>query len=62
MVSLGGQLVTPDSVIPAVGWTEGLIRINLRVPASLASGNAIPVTVSAGGIQSPAGPTLVIGP
>ena len=60
-VTLGSDALTAESVAPAAGWAEGLVQINVRIPAGMTPGNSIPVAVAVGGVQSPSGPTLAIG-
>jgi uncharacterized protein (TIGR03437 family) len=59
-VSIGGQAAT----VSYAGWVAdsvaGLYQINATVPTKAASGNAIPVTITAGGVSSQAGVTMAI--
>jgi uncharacterized protein (TIGR03437 family) len=59
-VSIGGQTAT----VTYAGWVAdsvaGLYQVNATVPTKAASGNAIPVVVTYGGVSSQAGVTMAI--
>jgi uncharacterized protein (TIGR03437 family) len=59
-VTIGGKSAT----VGYAGWVAdsvaGLYQINATVPATAASGNSIPVVVTAGGVSSQAGVTMAI--
>jgi uncharacterized protein (TIGR03437 family) len=59
-VSIGGETAT----VSYAGWVAdsvaGLYQINATVPTKAASGNAIPVVVTAGGVASQTGVTMAI--
>jgi uncharacterized protein (TIGR03437 family) len=59
-VDIGGQAAT----VSYAGWVAdsvaGLYQINATVPTKAASGNAIPVTVTVGGVSSQTGVTMAI--
>jgi uncharacterized protein (TIGR03437 family) len=44
----------------APGLVAGVFQVNARIPATAPLGDAVPITVTVGGIQSQAGVTLVI--
>jgi uncharacterized protein (TIGR03437 family) len=53
----------PSEVVyagPAPGLAEGVIQINLRIPGSVPSGGAVPISLSAGNITMPDGVTLSV--
>ncbi len=59
-VTIGGQAVTsPVGVVP-VGSVIGLLQINAQVPAGVASGAAVPVTISVGGIAGMGVATMAV--
>jgi len=61
-VIIGGQTLAPDDVIYAgvsPGSISGLYQVNVRIPASAASGN-LPVTVRINGQQSQDGVTIPV--
>jgi uncharacterized protein (TIGR03437 family) len=59
-VTIGGQ----TAAVTYAGWVAdsvtGLYQINAQVPTKAASGNAIPVVVTANGVSSQAGVTMAI--
>lgn len=61
-VSIGGQAATVQSATVPIGSVPGLLQINATVPATAATGSAVPVIVSvgtsAGPIQSQARVTM----
>jgi len=48
-VTIGGQPSTVSYQGAAPGYVAGLMQINVQVPANISPGNAVPVTISAGG-------------
>jgi uncharacterized protein (TIGR03437 family) len=44
------------------GIVEGVIQVNLQLPAALSAGPAIPVVLWMGGISSQGGLTVALGP
>ncbi len=59
-ITIGGTTLTPSNVLYAgatPGSISGLYQINARVPASTPDGD-IPISISAGGVASPAGTTI----
>jgi uncharacterized protein (TIGR03437 family) len=54
-VMVGGTTLTPESVLYAGGAPQlisGVYQLNIRLPATLATGN-VPVRISVGGVMSP---------
>ncbi len=61
-VTIGGQTVTPEYAGGAPGEIAGLMQINVRIPANLAPGTAVPVTVQVLGYAgSQPGVTIAVG-
>jgi uncharacterized protein (TIGR03437 family) len=61
-VTVGGTVLAAADVLyagAAPGMISGFYQINIRVPASVAEGE-IPVTMSIGGVSSPAGTTIPV--
>ena len=44
----------------APGFTAGVMQVNALVPESVTPGNAVPVTITIGGVTSQAGVTLAV--
>ncbi|HXK03391.1 MAG TPA: hypothetical protein VMS37_13375, partial [Verrucomicrobiae bacterium] len=59
-VNIGGIAVTPLYAGAAPGIIQGAIQINAVIPVGVARGNAVPVEVTIGGANSPAGVTVAI--
>ena len=59
-VTIGGQTVTPEYAGGAPGEIAGLMQINVRIPGTVAPGNAAPVAIQVGQSRQP-GVTLAIG-
>jgi uncharacterized protein (TIGR03437 family) len=61
-VTIGGQTVAPDYAGGAPGEIAGVMQINVRIPANLAPGTAVPVTVQVPGYaSSQPGVTIAVG-
>jgi uncharacterized protein (TIGR03437 family) len=58
--TIGNQPATVSYCGEAPGLTAGLVQVNVLVPESVAPGNAVPVTITIGGIASQAGVTLAV--
>jgi uncharacterized protein (TIGR03437 family) len=58
--SIGGQTATVNFCGEAPGATAGLLQVNALVPDSVMPGNAVPVTVTIGGVTSQPGVTLAV--
>jgi uncharacterized protein (TIGR03437 family) len=58
-VSIGGQTAAIQYCGAAPGEASGVLQINAQVPQSVAAGN-VPVTITIGNIQSPAGVTVAV--
>ncbi len=61
-VTIGGAAATVSYAGPLVGSILGLLQINVVVPASAATGQAVPLVVTVGGIAGQAGVTLSVHP
>ena len=59
-MTIGGQTVTSPVAVVPVGSVIGLLQINAQVPASVASGSAVPVVVSVGGVNSAGIATMAV--
>jgi len=59
-VSIGGKTATVTYAGWVSGSVAGLYQVNATVPTSAASGTAIPVVVTTGGVSSQAGVTMAI--
>jgi uncharacterized protein (TIGR03437 family) len=59
-VTIGGVTVTPAYAGAAPGAVAGLMQVNVVVPATVASGGAVPVVLTVGTASSPAGTTMAI--
>lgn len=44
----------------APGLVAGLVQVNVRVPSNVTSGNAVPVLLRVGSLESPAGVTMAV--
>jgi len=58
--TIGGQTVTPEYAGGAPGEIAGLMQINVRIPGTVAQGNAVLVAIQVGQSSQP-GVTLAIG-
>ena len=58
--TIAGQPVTVTYCGEAPDLTAGLLQVNLLVPQSVAPGNAVPVTITVGGVTSQPGVTLAV--
>jgi len=61
-VTIGGLSAEVLYAGPAPAQIPGVIQVNARIPVETAVGPAIPVAISAGGRQSPAGVTIALSP
>jgi uncharacterized protein (TIGR03437 family) len=61
-VIIGGAAATVAYAGPSVGSMLGLLQINVVIPAGSTTGAAVPVSITIGGNQSPAGVTLALKP
>ena len=59
-VNIGGIPVTPLYAGAAPGIIQGATQVNAVIPVGVARGNAVPVEVTIGGANSPAGVTVAI--
>jgi uncharacterized protein (TIGR03437 family) len=58
--TMGGQPAPTNFCGEAPGFTAGVMQVNALVPESVAPGNAVPVTITIGGVTSQAGVTLAV--
>jgi uncharacterized protein (TIGR03437 family) len=59
-VTIGGASAAVQSAVAPVGSVPGVLQINATVPATLTAGNAVPVVVNVGGVDSQPGVTMVV--
>jgi uncharacterized protein (TIGR03437 family) len=59
-VTIGGQQATVQSAGAAAGQVEGVMQIDVSIPAGIPPGSAIPVVVQAGGVSSQDGITIAV--
>jgi uncharacterized protein (TIGR03437 family) len=59
-VVIGGQVVAPLYAGGAPGEIEGLMQINVQIPASISPSNSVSLAISVGGVSSQAGVTLAV--
>ena len=65
VVTIGGVNAKPTDLLyagPIPGCILGLLEIHVKVPAGATTGNAVPVSVTIGGVTSQAGVTLAVHP
>lgn len=60
IVMIGGAAATVQYAGPAGGGILGVLQINAVVPAGVAPGTAVPVSVKIGGVSTQAGATIVV--
>jgi uncharacterized protein (TIGR03437 family) len=58
--TIGGQSAQVVSATEVLGQVAGMMQVTVQVPAGVASGNAVAVTLQAGTIAAPAGVTVAI--
>jgi uncharacterized protein (TIGR03437 family) len=58
--TMGGQPAPTNFCGEAPGFTAGVMQVNALVPESVTPGNAVPVTITIGGVTSQAGVTLAV--
>jgi uncharacterized protein (TIGR03437 family) len=58
--TIGGQPASIQYCGAAPGETSGVLQINAQVPQSVVPGSSVPVTITIGTTQSPAGVTLAV--
>jgi uncharacterized protein (TIGR03437 family) len=59
-VLIGGLPATVEYAGGSPGSVAGLLQINVRLPQELAAGDAVPVIVNIGGVNSRAGVTIAV--
>jgi uncharacterized protein (TIGR03437 family) len=59
-VSIGGVAAAVQYAGPVPGGLLGLLQINAVVPAGSATGNAVPVVITIGGVSTQVGATVAI--
>ena len=59
-VTIGGQTATPIYAGAAPAEVAGVMQVNVKIPAGITPGNAVPVAVTVGTASSPAGVTLAV--
>jgi uncharacterized protein (TIGR03437 family) len=60
VVTIGGQPATVVSASGVPGAIAGLMQIVVQVPGGVQAGNAVPVTLQAGGVSAPTGVTVAV--
>ncbi|MGB9458635.1 MAG: glycoside hydrolase family 44 protein [Bryobacteraceae bacterium] len=58
--TIGGQPATVNYCGEAPGFTAGLVQVNAQVPESITPGDAVPVIITIGGVNSQSGVTLAV--
>jgi uncharacterized protein (TIGR03437 family) len=51
-LTIGGQTAVVQGSVTPVGSVPGVLQVNATVPSTVASGNAVPVILSIGGVNS----------
>jgi len=59
-VQIGGQGATVLAAQAPPGSVPGLLQLNVQVPSTVTSGNAVPVLISVGGVSTQTGVTMAI--
>ncbi|HTT60878.1 MAG TPA: hypothetical protein VMG35_03525, partial [Bryobacteraceae bacterium] len=58
--SIGGETASLNYCGEAPGETAGLVQVNAQIPESVTPGNAVPVTITIGGVTSRSGVTVAV--
>jgi uncharacterized protein (TIGR03437 family) len=58
--TIGGQAATLNYCGEAPGATAGLVQVNALIPASVAPGGNVPVTITINGVASQTGVTMAV--
>jgi uncharacterized protein (TIGR03437 family) len=58
-VTIGGVTAT-SAAVEAPGAVAGVLQVNVTVPTTAASGAAVPVVLTIGGVASPSGTTMAV--
>ena len=58
--TIGGETATLNYCGEAPGETAGLVQVNALIPESVTPGNAVPVTITIGGVTSRTGVTVAV--
>jgi uncharacterized protein (TIGR03437 family) len=58
--TIGGQPAYVQYAGGASGLVAGVMQVNLQIPAGIAPGNAVPVSVQVGTVTTPAGVTIAV--
>jgi uncharacterized protein (TIGR03437 family) len=58
--TIGGVNAPVTYAGAAPGEVAGVVQVNVQVPAGVATGSAVPVTVSVGGIAAQQGVTISV--
>ena len=59
--TIGGQTADVQYAGGASGLVAGVMQVNLRIPAGITPGNAVPVSVQVGNAATPGGVTIAVG-
>jgi uncharacterized protein (TIGR03437 family) len=58
--AIGGQQANVQYAGGALGLVAGVMQVNLQIPAGIAPGNSVPVTVQIGTVTTPTGVTIAV--
>jgi uncharacterized protein (TIGR03437 family) len=58
--TIGGQQANVQYAGGALGLVAGVMQVNLQIPAGIAPGNSVPVTVQVGTAATPTGVTIAV--
>jgi uncharacterized protein (TIGR03437 family) len=58
--TVGGQNAAIQYAGGAPGLVAGLMQVNVKIPAGIATGNAVPVVLRVGNVSSPPGVTIAV--
>ena len=58
--TIGGQQANVQYAGGAFGLVAGVMQVNLQIPAGIAPGNSVPVTLQVGTATTPPGVTIAV--
>jgi uncharacterized protein (TIGR03437 family) len=61
-VTIGGQTATVQYAGSAAGDVDGVMRIDVQIPAGVSPGPSVPVVIEEGGASSQSGVTIAVSP
>jgi uncharacterized protein (TIGR03437 family) len=59
-VTIGGQAASVQAAAEDPLQVAGILRIDVQIPSGTQAGNAVPVTVSVGGVAAQTGTTIAV--